>query len=52
MAALSPGRFAPLPEDALVTRGLWQYSHYYDPVDTRLTATPASVPARIETAAE
>jgi glycine/D-amino acid oxidase-like deaminating enzyme len=52
MAALSPGRFAPLPEDALVTRGLWQYSHYYDPVDTLPTPTPASVPARIETATE
>jgi glycine/D-amino acid oxidase-like deaminating enzyme len=31
MATLSPGRFGPLPDDALVTRGLWQYAHYYDP---------------------
>ena len=31
--ALSPGRFDPLlTDDALVTRGLWQYAHYYDPV--------------------
>ena len=40
--ALSPGRFGPLPDDALLTRGLWQYAHYYDPVTTtseaRLTA--------------
>jgi len=32
MEAFSPGRFAPLPDDALVSRGLWQYAHYYDPV--------------------
>jgi glycine/D-amino acid oxidase-like deaminating enzyme len=32
MEALSPGRFGPLPDDALVTRGLWQYAHYYDPL--------------------
>jgi glycine/D-amino acid oxidase-like deaminating enzyme len=31
MTALSPGRFGPLPDDALVSRGLWQYAHYYDP---------------------
>jgi glycine/D-amino acid oxidase-like deaminating enzyme len=31
LAALSPGRFGPLPDDALLTRGLWQYAHYYDP---------------------
>jgi 4-methylaminobutanoate oxidase (formaldehyde-forming) len=31
MTALSPGRFGPLTEDALVTDGLWQYAHYYDP---------------------
>ena len=29
MTALSPGRFGPLPDDALLTRGLWQYAHYY-----------------------
>ena len=32
LAELSPGRFGPLPDDALLTRGLWQYAHYYDPV--------------------
>ena len=32
MAALAPGRFGPLPDDELVSRGLWQYAHYYDPV--------------------
>jgi glycine/D-amino acid oxidase-like deaminating enzyme len=31
MAALSPARFGTLPDDALITRGLWQYAHYYDP---------------------
>ena len=31
MTALSPGRFGPLSDDALLTRGLWQYAHYYDP---------------------
>ena len=31
MTALAPGRFGPLPDDELVTRGLWQYAHYYDP---------------------
>jgi len=32
MKPLSPDRFGPLPDDLLVTRGLWQYAHYYDPV--------------------
>jgi glycine/D-amino acid oxidase-like deaminating enzyme len=31
LTALSPGRFGPLPDDTLLSRGLWQYSHYYDP---------------------
>jgi glycine/D-amino acid oxidase-like deaminating enzyme len=30
-AALAPARFGPLPDDTLVTQGLWQYAHYYDP---------------------
>jgi glycine/D-amino acid oxidase-like deaminating enzyme len=30
--ALAPGRFGPLPREELVTKGLWQYAHYYDPV--------------------
>jgi glycine/D-amino acid oxidase-like deaminating enzyme len=38
MATLSPARFSPLPDDILITRGLWQYAHYYDPVPAaRLT---------------
>jgi len=32
MTALAPGRFSPLPDDVLVTRGLWEYAHFYDPV--------------------
>jgi glycine/D-amino acid oxidase-like deaminating enzyme len=31
LTALSPARFGPLPDDTLVSRGLWQYAHYYDP---------------------
>jgi len=31
LAALSPGRFAGLTDDALVRNGIWQYAHYYDP---------------------
>jgi hypothetical protein len=34
MTALSPGRFGPLGEDALVAQGLWQYAHYYDPASS------------------
>jgi glycine/D-amino acid oxidase-like deaminating enzyme len=45
MTELSPGRFGPLPEDALVTHGLWQYAHYYDPVSSSPTdAAPAGAP--------
>ena len=29
---LAPGRFVPLTDDVLVSGGLWQYAHYYDPV--------------------
>jgi len=32
LTALAPGRFGPLPDEALLSRGLWQYAHYYDPV--------------------
>jgi len=32
LAELAPGRFGPLDDDTLVSRGLWQYAHYYDPV--------------------
>jgi glycine/D-amino acid oxidase-like deaminating enzyme len=31
MSALAPGRFGPLPDDELLSRGRWQYAHYYDP---------------------
>jgi glycine/D-amino acid oxidase-like deaminating enzyme len=45
--ALSPGRFGPLPDDALVTRGLWQYAHYYDPVSgAPEAAASAGVPGQ------
>jgi 4-methylaminobutanoate oxidase (formaldehyde-forming) len=46
MEALAPGRFGPLPEDELVTYGLWQYAHYYDPVSSAPAAAPASVPSQ------
>ena len=29
---LSPGRFGPITEEALIRDGVWQYAHYYDPV--------------------
>jgi sarcosine oxidase subunit beta len=32
MAALAPGRFGALADAELVTQGVWQYAHYYDPV--------------------
>jgi len=32
MTVLSPDRFGSLPDDALVSHGLWRYAHYYDPV--------------------
>ena len=45
MTALSPGRFGPLPDDALLTRGLWQYARYHGPVTSAPKATtPAGVP--------
>ena len=49
MTALSPGRSGPLPGDALLTRGPWQYARYYGLVTSAPKATtPAGVsPARI-----
>ena len=45
MTALSPGRFGPLPYDALLTRGLWQYARCHGPVTSAPKATtPAGVP--------
>ena len=47
MTALSPGRFGPLPDDALLTRGLWPYARYYGPVTSAPKATtPAGVPSQ------
>jgi glycine/D-amino acid oxidase-like deaminating enzyme len=31
IGALSPGRFGPVTDEALVKAGLWQYAHYYQP---------------------
>jgi 4-methylaminobutanoate oxidase (formaldehyde-forming) len=31
ISALSPARFGPLTDEALVSAGVWQYAHYYDP---------------------
>ena len=31
ISALAPDRFGPLSDEVLVSRGLWQYAHYYDP---------------------
>jgi glycine/D-amino acid oxidase-like deaminating enzyme len=31
ISALSPARFGPLTDEALISRGSWQYAHYYDP---------------------
>ena len=40
--ALSPARFGPLPDDALIAHGLWQYAHYYDPAPTGAPASSSS----------
>jgi glycine/D-amino acid oxidase-like deaminating enzyme len=32
MTALSPARFGLLSDEVLLSRGLWQYAHYYDPL--------------------
>jgi glycine/D-amino acid oxidase-like deaminating enzyme len=32
IGALSPARFGSLTDEALITAGLWQYAHYYDPM--------------------
>jgi glycine/D-amino acid oxidase-like deaminating enzyme len=29
--ALAPARFGPMTDDALISAGVWQYAHYYDP---------------------
>ena len=38
LAALAPARFGPLTDAALVSRGSWQYAHYYDPVSGEVAA--------------
>ncbi len=32
LAPLAPGRFGPVTDAAMVTAGIWQYAHYYDPL--------------------
>jgi glycine/D-amino acid oxidase-like deaminating enzyme len=39
--ALSPARFGSLPDDSLITHGLWQYAHYYDPAPAAGQSAPA-----------
>jgi glycine/D-amino acid oxidase-like deaminating enzyme len=36
ISALSPARFGPLTQEALVAAGVWQYAHYYDPAEPEL----------------
>ena len=40
MQALSPARFGHVPDDALITHGIWQYAHYYDPGASAPAAEP------------
>jgi glycine/D-amino acid oxidase-like deaminating enzyme len=35
ISALSPARFGPITDDALIADGIWQYGHYYDPAGVR-----------------
>ncbi len=44
MGALAPARFSALPDSTLISQGLWQYAHYYDP---GTDASTAGVPARL-----
>jgi glycine/D-amino acid oxidase-like deaminating enzyme len=46
MEALSPARFGPMPDDLLLTQGLWQYAHYYDPAGSAPATASVSVPDR------
>jgi glycine/D-amino acid oxidase-like deaminating enzyme len=36
ISPLSPGRFGPVTDEALVKAGVWQYAHYYDPAASDL----------------
>ncbi len=31
LSPLAPSRFVPMPDEALIKSGRWQYAHYYDP---------------------
>jgi glycine/D-amino acid oxidase-like deaminating enzyme len=31
ISALAPGRFGAITDEALISGGIWQYAHYYDP---------------------
>ena len=42
LAELAPGRYESLPDETLVQRGLWQYSHYYAPVSGTAMADSVS----------
>jgi len=35
IGALAPARFGPLTDEALITDGIWQYAHYYDPAGSQ-----------------
>jgi 4-methylaminobutanoate oxidase (formaldehyde-forming) len=39
VAELAPSRFGPVSAETLVTQGLWQYAHYYDPVSAESAAS-------------
>lgn len=39
VAELAPSRFGPVSAETLVTQGLWQYAHYYDPVGAESAAS-------------
>jgi glycine/D-amino acid oxidase-like deaminating enzyme len=39
VADLAPSRFGPVSAETLITQGLWQYAHYYDPVSTGSAAS-------------
>jgi glycine/D-amino acid oxidase-like deaminating enzyme len=45
VAGLAPARFGAISADELVTKGVWQYAHYYDPVSSEAPAgRPLSSP--------
>jgi glycine/D-amino acid oxidase-like deaminating enzyme len=47
MGALAPARFSALPDSTLISQGLWQYAHYYDPgTDASTAGAPARLPGQ------